>query len=59
MTKRYLNSPGPEVFLDVDRRLPSQRNLLAELQHTRLRLAVAILAGAMGWLFFFVVVFLR
>lgn len=48
-----------EVFLDLDRRLPSQRSLLAERQHTRLRLAVAITAAVMGWLCFLVVVFMR
>lgn len=48
-----------EIFLDLDRHLLSQRSLLSELEHMRLRLVVAILAGACGWTAFFVVVFMR
>jgi len=59
MKERYLNSPGREVFLDVDRHLPSKLTLLAELEHTKLRLGVALMAGSLGWVFFFIVVFLK
>lgn len=48
-----------EIFLDLDRHLPSQRSLLDELRRMETRLLVAIMAGAMGWTAFFVVVFMR